>query len=164
MIWVERFRCHAAWLGFAPAAALALMKFTPTFGRHETLFPHLGYPAVPLAYGALLLSATVGGGSWLQPFLASSPMRMLGRYSYAMYVWHFPIRNIVPKVEALALGRALTPLTNIPILIGISLAAAVASYVVIERPFLALKRRFEPRSEPSPALRPGEAGAGLALS
>ena len=91
-------------------------------------------------------------------------MRMLGRYSYAMYVWHFPIRSIVPKVEAAALGRALTPLVNIPILIGVSLAAAVVSYVVIERPFLALKRRFEPRSEPSPALRPGEAGAGLALS
>lgn len=81
-----------------------------------------------------------------------------------MYVWHYSILSIVPKVEAAALGRALTPLVNIPILIGISLAAAVASYVVIERPFLALKRRFEPRSEPSPTLRPGEADAGLALS
>lgn len=61
---------------------------------------------------------------------------LLGVVSYSLYLWHAPI------VEALA---RVTP-AGLPGLVvasmGVSVAVAVASYLVIERPFLLLRRSW----------------------
>jgi peptidoglycan/LPS O-acetylase OafA/YrhL len=110
---------------------------------------HIGYPVVSLSFASLLVSAvlTVESRSWLQWFLNSAAMRTLGKYSYATYVWHGLVADLIYQAETRAFGRTLPQPLNIPILIAAALVVSMASYVVVERPFLRLKDRFQPRFE-----------------
>ena len=143
--WLDRLRPHARWLWLAPAAAVAIQKFSPIIGEQRPTTA-LGYPAISLSYAALIMSAvlTAGSSSALQRFLASAPMKTLGRYSYGAYVWQLLVIGQVRGLETSLLHRAVPGILNIPILIAATLAVSMASYVAIERPFLRLKSRFEP--------------------
>lgn len=64
------------------------------------------------------------------------PLVFLGRICYGLYLWHFPIYNVLRVafgMEALGLVLIGVPLT---------FAFAIASYLLIERPFLAMKDRL----------------------
>lgn len=84
--------------------------------------------------------------SLLTRFLHSSPLRILGKYSYGLYLLRAPIVNVVrPHVEALpgpASGKWALMTTIISM---VSLALAAVVYELFEIRFLALKRYFEPK-------------------
>ena len=67
------------------------------------------------------------------------PVLYLGKISYGLYVFHFMFITLVGVGAAHTLGRRV-------LLIGVAFAcsvlAAALSYQVLERPFLALKKRF----------------------
>ena len=70
------------------------------------------------------------------------------------YVWHIMVRTLVLKGE-FALHCSIPALINVALLIAITLGVSVCSYMLIERPFLALKRYFEPRhSDPATKREP----------
>jgi peptidoglycan/LPS O-acetylase OafA/YrhL len=78
--------------------------------------------------------------------LAPAPLRSIGKYSYAMYVLHVPIHHEL-GVPLLARFAGPSPSTPVSIAYFVALAvasyvAAVASYHLIEKWFLRLKRRF----------------------
>lgn len=93
-----------------------------------------GFPA---RGGLLLASIAAAGLVWsaatvpvLGRCLDMRPLRWIGERSYALYLWHWPLLLIL---------RA-TPLVDVPPLLVIatvvlSVAAASASYVFVERPF-----------------------------
>jgi len=64
------------------------------------------------------------------------PLVFLGRICYGLYIWHFPIYNVL----RVAFGMETWGVA----LIGVPLtfAFAIASYLLIERPFLAMKDRL----------------------
>src|SRR3954447_12876702 len=90
-----------------------------------------------------LLTAVVIAGAMQPGFLASvlsvGPLVWIGRISYGLYLWHWPITVwLVPSRVALG-THALNALR-----LGGTLVAAIASYVLIERPIR--ERSFAPRA------------------
>jgi peptidoglycan/LPS O-acetylase OafA/YrhL/4-amino-4-deoxy-L-arabinose transferase-like glycosyltransferase len=73
-------------------------------------------------------------------WLASRPMVALGIVSYGIYLWHEGVTDIYRDVFDVPLFTGSFPAALAVTLAG-SLAAAAVSYVVIERPALALKDR-----------------------
>ncbi|HUK01345.1 MAG TPA: acyltransferase [Steroidobacteraceae bacterium] len=118
---------------------------TQTFGM--TLF------AAAFALIVLGLADPAARVPALSRMFGLSALRSVGKYSYAMYVLHFPLHKFVGE-------RLLAPPAHASIwyAAGYSLAIAAASYAaawcsyrLLERPFLELKRYFQPR--PDSALR-----------
>jgi peptidoglycan/LPS O-acetylase OafA/YrhL len=68
----------------------------------------------------------------LSRILATGVLVAIGRLSYSLYLWHFPI--------ILALGGRGIARANV-LAVLLSLAAALFSYYVVEKPFLRLKSR-----------------------
>ena len=69
-----------------------------------------------------------------------------GDYSYGLYLWGFPIQQAV----ASAIGHATKARTNFEISLPIALAIAVASWLLLEKPMLRLKSRFNPNAPEAP--------------
>ena len=76
---------------------------------------------------------------WTDGVLNWAPLRFVGTLSYSLYLWQEPFLN---KVE--------TPLTSFPQNVVLAVACALASYYLVERPFLRLKDRLGERTRPSP--------------
>ncbi len=74
---------------------------------------------------------------WLARGAAWAPLVVTGRISYGLYLWHFPIYAVMQRhLSSLSLAARSS------VLIAASVATAIVSYGVIERPFLRLKRRY----------------------
>jgi peptidoglycan/LPS O-acetylase OafA/YrhL len=102
-------------------------------------------PAFVIAWAVLILAA-IQRGSWFARLVTRRPLCGLGRISYGLYIWHWPVFILV--------GWEL----------GIPLAILVAwlSYRYVERPFLSLKdsMRSETRAKRSSTLPPAPEPAG----
>jgi peptidoglycan/LPS O-acetylase OafA/YrhL len=116
----ERVATIAAWVGLAlvVASSVVLKRSTP-FPGTAALLPTVG-SALLIAGG--FRQARFAPGRWL-----STPIpRFLGRISYSLYLWHWPLL-ILPTV---ALGERLPWWTRgILILVAIGLAAATQRWV-----------------------------------
>lgn len=116
--------------------ALGLAILTLLFAWPDAaLFP--SQSAAVAVLGALLLIMGNGEGSLVSPLLKSQPFVAIGKISYALYLWHWPIivalRMAYPDVGFGALAAGM----------GIAVALSVLSYWMLERPFRT--RRFLPR-------------------
>jgi peptidoglycan/LPS O-acetylase OafA/YrhL len=82
--------------------------------------------------------------------LLSTPLRALGKYSYAVYVFHKPLHDFVGKPALARLGLDATrstpvALAYVAVALTASFGVAVASYHLYEKHFLRWKSRFAPR-------------------
>ncbi|HET6323861.1 MAG TPA: acyltransferase [Planctomycetaceae bacterium] len=119
--------------------------------HHERLFG-LSTAMIAGFFGALLMLAVAArpstwwGAIWRSPVLA-----FFGKYSYAMYVFQLPlIRLLAPIVTPEGLCYRLGSVfagrvTYIAVMMTITTGAAIVSWNLYEKHFLALKARFEPR-------------------
>ena len=89
--------------------------------------------AMSLSSGLLLCCIAAGARSPLQ-VLKVAPLRAIGRISYGLYLYHWPI-------FALMYGPGASG-TDALLAIALSFAAATLSYWVIERPVLRFGDRF----------------------
>lgn len=83
-----------------------------------------------LATAAIILAVTGSNIPTVAAFLRRSTIRFLGRISYGIYLWHFPV--------ALALDTGTW--LDIPVTIAFSVALAALTYPLVEKPFLLLRR------------------------
>ena len=122
-----------------------------------------GYSLVALLGGALLVAVLKApAGSMLTCIFTLAPMRMCGKYSYALYVVHVPIANIAfPATSGLA--QRLAPgtaydvvfLASVLLSFALSWIVAVLSWHLFEKRVLELKRHFTYEARPSrPAADP----------
>jgi peptidoglycan/LPS O-acetylase OafA/YrhL len=157
--WIER---HARALKWGAGALLVVGALvTRGYPRITFLTQTAGYSILALVFTVFVLFAalvdirgdtSVGaakGTSWLR----AGWLRTLGKYSYAIYVLHIPIQQIVaqPLLRRLT-GGHVSVLTSVAYMGGTlaaSLLAAVASYHLFEKHFLGLKSRFVARGEAS---------------
>jgi peptidoglycan/LPS O-acetylase OafA/YrhL len=71
------------------------------------------------------------------------PLRWIGRLSYSLYLWHWPMIWIAFKISGLELGS--TDRMSIPTMAAVviaSFAFASASYYGVERPLFNLRKKF----------------------
>lgn len=109
----------------------------------------LGFSALALGFGGLLVLAVPRGGSpWVRRALDNAPLRSLGKYSYALYLVHGPVGTACklvydPERMPLVLGSAVPRLVPYMLLAGaVSFALAFASWHLFEKHVLKLKDRF----------------------
>ena len=140
----------AAWLRAAarrwmfPLGLSAVVALFALFAPAAPSIDHVMHPPhtqtlLALGFLAMVLGLWQTDNRWVLRFFNFAPFRFLGRISYGLYLLH---RIPFDAVK----GRALGP----PALVfAVALAAtyllASASWYLFERPFLRLKRFFQPR-------------------
>jgi peptidoglycan/LPS O-acetylase OafA/YrhL len=126
----------------------------------------VGYPRIPHAEavgttGTALLIALVlhhvvaaPSGAMVRA-LSVAPLRAVGKLSYSLYLW-----------QQLFLGTALVAgiggVRWFPLDLALTVLAALASYALVERPFLRLKDRFSRRAHAAP--EPRAMGRGMSTA
>lgn len=110
-----------------------------------------GYARGVTALAALATSGVildiVAGGSRVTRWLACPWLVRIGRISYGVYLWHYPIFLQLGVLRRP--GEAVTPFGYSALAWGLTFAAALVSYVLIERPFLAYKARLSAMPPPT---------------
>ena len=91
---------------------------------------------------AILQAIYWGARSWT--FCKSSAVRLTAQLSYALYLYHPLAGDIVKSLALRHLGYPSAALT---------LAMAVASYYLIERPFMRMRDRTRLAHQPEPSAR-----------
>jgi len=121
-------RILAAAAGIGGWAALAAIVAAALLLSESQPYPGLA-ALLPTAGAAVLIATgTIRGGPGIA--LASWPLRFLGRISYSLYLWHWPILVFAPLVAGAALAVEQTA-----VLAVISVVVAWASWRLVEEPF-----------------------------
>lgn len=159
-----RLREWQAWLQrFAlPVAATALIYIAGFIAIEHNYAPvEHGVAALNQTIAALLFAAllylgirplTTWSKGWCR-FLNNRALRNVGKYSYAMYVFHYPLLMFfnIYLSESTKAFEAAHPLIWTPLrvaMVGIvSYGLAVGSWYLLEQPCLRLKRYFVSRPE-----------------
>lgn len=108
-------------------AAIAVMWFTIDGASSEMLFrggllAHSTLAAIVVAFAAVRLG-------WVTWVLGTAPLQWLGRLSYSLYLWHWPIYAVVNSRST-----GLDGLSLLAVRLALSIAAAMASYHLVEVP------------------------------
>ena len=99
-----------------------------------------GYTLLNYFFAVLIYGVAREG--WFVRFLEIRPARYLGKISYGLYVYHFPIIWFAARMADLDIRPPLLqPLTALVALIATILLASL-SYFLLEHPILNLKDRF----------------------
>lgn len=133
---------------FAVVALGALAVVTHGMNRNNPLIQIWGYSLIGLGSAVLVaLAARPEAPRWQQ----SRALRFFGKYSYAIYLAHPPIKHVVHHVFGAKLDAMLEtrPIATDAAFIGAITVAAVgvalASWLVLEGPALRWKDRLAPR-------------------
>jgi peptidoglycan/LPS O-acetylase OafA/YrhL len=101
----------------------------------------MALPAAFLLVGACVLPLRPGR---LTRALAWRPLAVLGIASYSLYMWHLAVLHAFASGPGLPGGFVI----SFALLAPLCVAVALASYWLIEAPFLRLRRRWAPSSAP----------------
>jgi peptidoglycan/LPS O-acetylase OafA/YrhL len=120
-------RALVAALGLAGAAGTAAMWATAS-GTSPLLYEG-GFLLVAVCAAGVVASAVCLPTGWLARALSARPLRDLGRISYGVYLWHYPVFLWVDAQRTGLGGAAL-----FGVRCAITLAISAASFVLLERP------------------------------
>jgi peptidoglycan/LPS O-acetylase OafA/YrhL len=143
-VWLSR----GAW-----AMVLGGAVITRGYPQYAPLTQTLGYTLLALAFAAWLYGLALEQVQSLparHALLTAGWLRRVGRVSYGMYVFHYPLHFAVglPLLAALGLAKPFPLWLNLFYLLAMTLALfglASLSYRWIEQPLLSLKNRWAPR-------------------
>jgi peptidoglycan/LPS O-acetylase OafA/YrhL len=112
-----------------PAAGLGLILWSVFFLSPEWLFP--GWNALPAVVGAALIINPASASSSVARVLSFQPLTFVGKISYSLYLWHWPLIVFWRQYRS---GAAPT-IVDAVILAGAFVLVAFASWKWIEQPF-----------------------------
>ena len=159
---------------------LAVSAWCAATGRFLPVLHQVRVSLYALAFGGVTLLGVrwPGAPPRVVALFEAGWLRMLGKYSYGLYVYHgmltylFVERNVEERLTFALGGRhGLAMIARAALGVGASLAVAFASYELFEKRFLALKRYFEaggearnPRAREPDAAAPAAGEAPRAIS
>lgn len=137
--------------GLAAAAAVALVwTSTHLSGTDEVLY-HGGMASVALAVAVVIAHVVLVPSGLSARLLSAPPLPALGRISYGVYLWHWPV-----FIAANADRTGLNGLTLFTVRCLLTVGIAHLSYTLVERP---IQLRVRPRRPVFAAT-----GAGVAVA
>ncbi|WP_179222033.1 SGNH hydrolase domain-containing protein [Inquilinus limosus] len=120
------------------AAALGLALIAYSVFTLSATDPFPGWNAAPPCIGAaLIIWAGAGGDSLGARLLGLRPVVFIGKISYSLYLWHWPIIVFVKY----STDRGLLPAETALVVVA-SIAAATLSWRYVEQPFRGKGSRF----------------------
>jgi peptidoglycan/LPS O-acetylase OafA/YrhL len=118
------------WLGAALlGASLVAIGPTTAYPGLASLLPTLGAVALIASRGV------IGSPGWIA--LARAPLRWLGRISYSLYLWHWPILVLGPVALGLGVATDEGAGDDLAIRVGLAVIAivlAAATWALVEQP------------------------------
>lgn len=128
---------------------LVMIMSSAPISIHHPAFIHWAPTLFPLLFASLLCAACAQGEGWqrvLHRPLSLPVLAFIARYSYGIYVIHWPLLLMRDRIEATLLDAGLRAsgvgtvftLGYFPLV----LLLALLSYHALEQPFLRLKRHF----------------------
>jgi peptidoglycan/LPS O-acetylase OafA/YrhL len=131
---------RAAWAKWAARASALVSLLLLTYVAREVVWTNPKLYAG--AFTVIALAATTALGTLIVypprvvvTLMRFAPLVWLGRISYALYLWHFPLLFILPGASReTTTGRLTTA--------ALAILAATLSYYFIEQPFLRLKKKY----------------------
>ena len=120
-----RWICGAIGVGGALAAVTIWVLTTST-----SAFPYSGgFFLIGLAVGGVILAAVAAPRSIVPRLLSVAPVRYVGRISYGLYIWHWPIFIWLNHARTGLVGYELFALRVL-----VTFAVSVVSFHLVERP------------------------------
>ncbi len=139
--WVPRWRRFARPIGAAALACLAALAYLACFSSQaQTLYFHGLLTLVALMVATILVRLLVAPSRLGRLVLESAPLAGIGRISYGLYLYHVPVIYALYWIRPTNLGWQHPGM--VVAAVGLSFAAALLSYVCVERPCLRLKDRL----------------------
>jgi peptidoglycan/LPS O-acetylase OafA/YrhL len=107
-----------------------------TTSHYEPLLYVGGFSMASLAIAAMIFTLLAWPVAVATTLLRVRPLVWVGRISYGLYLWHWPVRGLV-------FGKSVQPSLK-QIIVGVVLSFVIAafSFYVVEQPFLRWKKRF----------------------
>lgn len=95
-------RNTATWIGFnvAGVAALAGLVAIVVFTNGFSAFPYRGGILLTSVLSAVLIAALAVPKTWVARLFELTPLVWIGKRSYGMYLWHFPILLLTTNVNS----------------------------------------------------------------
>jgi peptidoglycan/LPS O-acetylase OafA/YrhL len=124
--------------------------FTHSYTAYDSGTLTLGHSLLALSLTTVLLAVIAGStnrvATWVSAALRVPALRSVGKFSYAMYVFHIPLSILVgaPLLPALKRLGPGYPVWYAIWIAACSYLAAMASYHLLEKHFLRAKRYFVP--------------------
>jgi peptidoglycan/LPS O-acetylase OafA/YrhL len=157
-------RAAAIGLPIATAGLIPIYVRAGGLYNEDVLTLTAGLSLLALAFGSLLVLTVAAPSGAISRALSAPSLRLLGRYSYAIYVFHHPMLFFLPAALTVA---------NLPMIAGsylpavlffsigagaLSVALGIASWHLCEKHFLRLKTLFP--SNPTDAIGRGRNSYG----
>ena len=145
-------RWQRAGLGGSAAVAAAVVVWTATHlsGTDEVLYQG-GMAGIALAVAVVIAHVALVPSGWSARLLSLPPLPVLGRISYGVYLWHWPV-----FIAANADRTGLDGLTLFAVRCLLTVGVASLSYLLVERP---IQLRVRPKR---PVFVATGAGAAIA--
>ncbi len=133
-------------------AGLAALNFIFYFANSSGNLPYLafiGYTTFAAMFGILVYELGYGNSNWLKNIFSGSALRLLGRISYGLYMFHWPVHYFLKDTlfsffsNSLHISTAYNQMLIALITTAISIVLSFISYHFFESWFLKLKQKFQ---------------------
>lgn len=127
-------RACLVWSKIGPAAAFVALLILLWMMQHVEQGPAAFYGGIFAAslLSVVLIAGSIPFGSWMQDLLVFKPFDVVGRYSYGIYLWHWPLwlftKTMFPQWGARHLGWMLL------ITLALTACCTAMSWKLVEQP------------------------------